>query len=102
MRTSTGSMCPCAVAAEAEIVGIGLAHRATWLWLHNAVGDAAAFGVGDRLLLGLEGEADLRLHVARARPAHQRIDLARHLRLVLEEPLLAAGRTRLHGGLCGL
>src|SRR5581483_208058 len=46
-----------------------------------------------------ESQADLRLHIPRAGPAHQRIDLARGLGLVLEQPLLGAGRARLHGGL---
>ena len=49
------SMRPGALAAEAEVVGVGLAHGAAGLGLRQAIGDAVALGVGDRLLLGVEG-----------------------------------------------
>src|SRR5262249_33692774 len=84
---------------EAKVVGVGLAHRAPWCGLHDVIGDAVALGVSHGLLLRIEGEADLRFHVARAGPAHQRIDLAGRLRFVFEHPFLGAGWARVHGGL---
>src|SRR6516165_4318395 len=60
-----------------EIVGIGQDLARDRLRLFDPVGDAVALGVGDRLLLGAETQLDLRAHVGRTRPAHQRLDLAR-------------------------
>src|SRR4029079_12278447 len=67
------SMGPGAPAAEAEIVGVGLAHGLAGLRLRQAKGDAVALGVGDRLFLGIEGQAYLRFHIARTGPAHHRL-----------------------------
>src|SRR5262245_20292716 len=94
-------MRPRALAPEAEVVGVGLAHGAAGRGLQQLIGDAVGDRVGDGLVFAVEAQADLRLHVARAGPAHQGIDLARRLRLVLEHPFLGARGPRLHGGLGG-
>ncbi len=96
------SMRPGALAAKAEIVGVGLAHGGPRLGLGDLVGQAVTLGVGDGLVLCLEGQPDLGFHVARAGPAHQRVDLPRHLGLELEHPVLGAGGPGLHRRLGGL
>src|SRR5262245_6883803 len=63
-------MRPRLLAAEAEILGIGLAHRGARLRLGQAIGNAVALRVGDRLLLAGEGESQLGSHIARAGPTH--------------------------------
>src|SRR3954452_24361789 len=101
------SMRPGLAAAEREIVGIGdrTAHR--FLRLDHLVGDALALAIGDGFLLAVEVQRDLLLHVAGRGPAHQRLDRARLLGLVVELPFLGlrpAGLHRVLGGLenaCG-
>src|SRR5271166_2408941 len=60
-------------AVRQKIVGIGQDLAGDRFWLFEPIRNPAALGVGDRLLFGVEGELRPRLHVARARPARQRI-----------------------------
>src|SRR4029077_4348257 len=73
--------------------------RALARWgLEHLIGDAMALAIGDRLVLGVEVELHLLLHVARRGPAHQRLDRARLFGLVVEHPFLGLGGPRLHRG----
>src|SRR5882757_1640591 len=102
-----GSVGPRLPAAECKIVRIGDLAMRRILRLDHLVGDALAFAIGGRLLLGLEVERELLLHVAGRSPAHQRLHGARLLRLVVQLPFPGRGTSRLHrvfGGLknaCG-
>src|SRR5262249_1122157 len=51
-----------------------------------------------RLVLGLEPQSNLLVHIRRRSPAHERLDLAGFLRHVFEHPFLRLGGARLHGG----
>ncbi len=84
---------------EGEIVRIG--HRAPRRRraLEHLVGDAVALAIGDRLVFAGKAQAQLLARVARRRPAHQRLDLARLFRLEIHRPGLGPGLARLHGGL---
>src|SRR5271166_4012943 len=64
-------------AVRQKIVGIGQDLAGDRFWLFEPIRSPAALGVGDRLLFGVEGELHPRLHVARARPARQRITPSR-------------------------
>src|SRR5262245_27383777 len=92
-------MRPGIAAVEGEIVGVGDAAPHRRLGLKDLVGDAEAIAVGDRLLLSVETQLHLLAHVAGARPAHQRLDLARLFRLVVEHPFLGLGVAGLHRSL---
>ena len=80
-------------AAGFEIIRIGYAAARGEIGprLLDAIGEAVALGIGDRLLLGREFEPYLLAHVAGARPTHQRLDAARQLRLEVEAPQVGAG-----------
>lgn len=84
-------------ARELEVVGIGHLLRGLFLRIAHGEGEAVAGRVGDGVFLGLEIKADLRLHVGRGSPAHQRVDGARRLRLVLQAPASGLGLSGLHG-----
>src|SRR6185436_12807483 len=87
---------------EGEIVGVGY-DAARWrLGMKNLIGDAVALAIGGRLLDGVEAQVHLLAHVARTGPAHQRLDLARLFRLVIEHPFLGLAGTGLHRSLRGL
>ena len=73
------SVRPGIAALESKIVGIGDHRGAPSASARQLIGDAVTLGIGDRLLLGVEMQADLLAHVARAGPAHQRLDLTRLL-----------------------
>src|SRR5271165_3075678 len=88
-------------AIRREIVGIGQDLPDRRLRILDPIGDPVSFGVGDRLRLGVELQPDLRLHVARTRPAHQRLDHARRFGLVFQDPLVFP-LARLGGGAGGL
>src|SRR6266700_1132936 len=98
----TGSVRPGLAAPEREIVGVGDLPVQRLLRLDDLVGDALALAIGDRLVLGVEAERDLLLHVTGRGPAHQRLDRTRLLRLVVELPFLGLGPARLHRVLGGL
>src|SRR5262245_56207129 len=95
-RRCAASVRPGIAAVEGEIVGVGDAAPHRRLGLKDLVGDAVALAIGDRLLLTLETQLHLLAHVAGARPAHQRLDLARLFRLVVEHPFLGLGVAGLH------
>src|SRR5258708_2528661 len=97
-----GSVRPGLAAPERKIVGIGDLPVQRLLRLDHLVGDALALAIGDRLVPGMEVQRDLLLHVTGRRPAHQRLDRARLLRLVVELPFLGLGPARLHLVLGGL
>ena len=100
-RPETGADAQCVQAprrVEGEIVGIGHALPLRRLALEHFVGDAVALAIGDRLLLGVEAQPHLLLHVAGTGPAHQRLDRARLFGLVIQDPFLGLGGTGLHGG----
>src|SRR5262249_12787042 len=92
-------MRPRSTARRGEVVRIGEAAPDGLMWLGDLVRDAVPLAIRDRLVLRLETQAQLLAHVARRGPAHQRLDLARLGRLVVEHPLLGLGMARLHGGL---
>src|SRR5215470_3623643 len=83
---------------EGEVVGIGDLAPRRLLRLEHPVRNRLPLAIGDRLLLGLEPQSDLLVHVRGRGPAHQRLDLTRLLRHVFEHPFLGLGGTRLHGG----
>ena len=104
---SPGLMSPRLTAPKCEIVGIGGLPTGRLLRLDHLVGNALAFAIGYGLFLAIEAKGQLLLHVAGAGPAHQRLDHARLLGLVIELPFPGFGGPRLHrvfGGLedpCG-
>src|SRR5580693_3891117 len=69
--------------------------------LENFVGDPVAFAIGNGLVLGVEIKPQLLSHVSRAGPAHQRLDGAPLLRLVIQDPFLGLGGPGLHRGAGG-
>src|SRR5262245_60565225 len=87
-------------ALEGKVVGIGDGPARRGLGLEDVVGDAVALAIGDRLLRAVEPQPHLLAHVAGAGPAHQRLDLARLLGLVLEHPFFGLGGARLHRRFC--
>src|ERR1700730_6018678 len=90
-------------APEGEIVGIRqTAPRRRILGLEHLIGDAVAPAISDRRLLAMKPQPQLLLHISRARPAHQRLDLGRRFRLVVQHPIFrvrGAGLHRRSGGL---
>src|SRR5712691_6295714 len=99
LTTVPASVRPGIAAFESKIVGIGDDAACRRLGLRQLIRNSMALRIGDRFLLGVELEADLLAHVARAGPAHQRLDLTRLFRLVVEHPFLGLGRARLHRSL---
>src|SRR6266545_2819701 len=95
-------MRPGFAALEGEIVGIGDGAVRRRLRLYHLIGNAVAPAIGDRLLGAVEPQPHLLAHVARAGPAHQRLDLAGLLGLELKQPFLGLGGARLHRRSCGL
>src|SRR5499433_532569 len=93
---------PGIAAVDGEIVGVGDAAPLSGLGVKDLIGDAVALAIRDRFLGSVEAQVHLLTHVARAGPAHQRLDLARLFRLVVEHPFLGLGCTGLHRGLRGL
>lgn len=82
-------------AIVAEIVRIGDLRHAPLARLLHPVGDAVLAGVGFRLFLRLEAQAQLLLHVGGGRVAHQRLDRARLLRLEFQHPVMGLAAPRL-------
>ena len=66
------------------------------LRVEDLIRDAVALGIGDRFLGGRKSQPHLLAHVAGRGPAHQRLDLPRLLRLVVEHPFPGLGGARLH------
>ena len=97
-----GSMRPGIAAVEGEIVGVGHDAAGRRSGMKDLVGDAVALAVRGRFVEGVEAQMHLLAHVARAGPAHQRLDLARLFGLVIEHPFLGLAGAGLHRSLCGL
>src|SRR3981189_3187120 len=85
-RPGPQSVRPGAPPAIREIVRIGDAAPRRLLGLGQLERDAVALAIGDRLLLGVEAQAQLLAHVARAGPTHQRLPPARAPRLRVARP----------------
>src|SRR5262249_52186042 len=83
------SVRPRLAAAERKIVGIGDLTVGRGFWLDHLVWDALALAIGDRVLLGVEVDGELLLHVAGGGPAHQGLDRPRLFRLIVELPRFA-------------
>lgn len=95
------SMRPRCAAVVPEIVRIGDLSALGLIGFLQAVSQTFALGIGDGFFLRLEGEADLALHVAGRRVSHQGVNLARLLRLELENPISCLGCAGLHSSLGG-
>src|SRR5262249_28811049 len=98
----SASVRPQPAARVGEVVGIRHGAAAVLLGLEHLVRNAVALAIGDRLLPGVEEQAELLLYVAGAGPAHERLDLARLLGFVVQHPFPGARRARLHRALRGL
>src|SRR5437588_9080900 len=85
-----------------EIIGVRHAAARRRLVLEDLIGNAVALAIRDRFLERVEAELDLLAHIARARPAHQRLDLARLFGLEVEHPFLGLRNAGLHRSLGGL
>src|SRR6185312_16916299 len=83
-------------AVEAEIVGVALRLEDALARLLHLVGDAMLVGESLGLIEGREAQPHLVERVARARPTHQRIGLARRRGLVFEDPTLRPRPAGLH------
>src|SRR6516165_1848054 len=75
-----------------KIVRIGDDLTFRLLGTEYPIGDAMLLAIGDRLLLRGEAQPNLLLHIAGARPSHQRLDLLGLGRLEIEHPELGACR----------
>jgi hypothetical protein len=82
-----------------EIVRVRHAAARRRLVLEDLIGNAVALAIRDRFLDRVEAELDLLAHIARARPAHQRLDLARLFGLEVEHPFLGLCSAGLHRSL---
>src|SRR4030081_2741844 len=91
-RPGPQSVRPGAPPAIREIVRIGDAAPRRLLGLGQLERDAVALAIGDRLLLGVEAQAQLLAHVAGAGPTHQRLAPPRPRRPRSEPPPARAGR----------
>src|SRR5262249_50334748 len=96
------SMRPGIATVGGEIVGVRQAAAHGRLGLEDLIGNAETLAVGDRFLRSVEAQLHLLTHITRTRPAHQRLDLARLFRLLVEHPFLGLGGARLHRSLRGL
>jgi hypothetical protein len=65
--------------------------------LFDAVTQAVFVGVGHGLFFGGKIQPDLARHIARTRPAHERIDPARLGGFEFQYPMLRLGMSRLSG-----
>src|SRR5690606_12629158 len=89
-------MGPGHLAIVAEVLRVCHLPAAGFLRFLDAEGNAVALSVGDRFFLRRESQPDLALHVTRSGVAHERIDLARLLRLKLENPVTRLSLAGLH------
>src|SRR5437868_12260181 len=76
-------MGPRLAAPEREVIGIGGVPGSRFLWLDHLVGDAFVLAIGDRLFLAGETYGELLFHVVGVSQAHERLDVARLLWLVI-------------------
>src|ERR1700733_8236280 len=98
---------PRLAAPECKIVGVGGLPAYMRLRFDDLVGNALALAISNSVFPGIEAKGQLLLHVAGTGPAHQWLDRARLLGLIIELPFPGLGGPRLHrvfGGLkdaCG-
>src|SRR3954447_222515 len=97
-----GLVGPGLAAPKCKVIGIGCWPTYCLFGLNDLIRNALALAVGDRLFLGVKLDRELLFHIARAGPAHQRLDSARLLGLVIELPFLGLRSTRLHRVFGGL
>ncbi len=91
-------MGPLVVTSRLEIIGIALDFPGRQLSVLYPVAQAVFPGISDRFFLGPEIQPYLALHIARTRPAHQRVDLARRRGFEFQNPKLSHGNARLGCG----
>src|SRR5665213_4024968 len=87
-------MGPGFAAPECEIVSIGRLPEHRRLRFDDLIGDALALAIRNGFFAGVEADGELLLHVAGAGPAHQWLDHARLLGLVIELPFPGLGGPR--------
>src|SRR5882724_7814880 len=85
------SVRPGTAPGEGEIVRVGERLARRRLGFGELIRNAVARAIGDRLLARFEAQPQLLLHVARRGPAHQRLNRARLLGLIIEHPILGLG-----------
>ena len=88
-------MGPLVETGRSEIVGIAYFFPGRWLGVLDPVAQAVFSGISDRFFLGREIQSHLARHIARTRPAHQRVDLARRGGFEFQNPKLGPGNARL-------
>jgi hypothetical protein len=91
-------MGPLVETGRSEIVGIAYFFPGRWLGVLDPVAQAVFSGISDRFFLGREIQSHLARHIARTRPAHQRVDLARRRGFEFQNPKLGPGNARLGRG----
>jgi hypothetical protein len=91
-------MGPLVETGRSEIVGIPYYFPGRWLGVLDPVAQAVFSGISDRFFLGREIQSHLARHIARTRPAHQRVDLARRRGFEFQDPKLGPGNARLGCG----
>jgi hypothetical protein len=90
-------MGPILASAPSEIIGVGLALRPFRRLGFDPIGDAVTLGIGNGLLLALEGQAQLLLHIGGRGPAHERLGHLRELGLIFEQPKVRLAFAGLNG-----
>src|SRR6185437_1784771 len=93
--SSAAPLCRCYGRSSTEIVGVSLDFEPNRRRRHEMIVEPSAFAVGDRSLFRGENHPHLRVGVAGAVPAGQRIRPKRLLPLELEDPLAGIGLARL-------
>ena len=91
-------MGPLVETSRLEIIGVALDFPRRWLSFLDPVAQAVFPGISNRFFLGGEIQPHLARHIARTRPAHQRVDLARRRGFEFQNPKLSHGYTRLGCG----
>jgi hypothetical protein len=81
-----------------KIIGIAEDLPGRWLGVLDPVAQAIFPGISDRFFLGGEIQPHLARHIARTRPAHQRVDLAWRGGFEFQDPKLGPGSARLGRG----
>jgi hypothetical protein len=81
-----------------EIIGIAEDFPGRRLWVLDPVVQAVLPSISDRFFLGGEIQSHLARHIARTRPAHQRVDLAWRRGFELQNPKLGPRNARLGCG----
>jgi hypothetical protein len=91
-------MGPLVTTGRFEIIGIAEDFTGRWLRLLDPVAQAVFPGISNRFFLAGEIQPHLARHIARTRPAHQRVDLAWRGGFEFQNPKLRPGNARLGRG----